>query len=205
LSALFDISFDVSRGERIGIVGDNGSGKTTLLKIVAGLHKISGGEIDVRGRVTLVASLGVGMMEELTVAENIFLYGAIYGLGRRTMSQRQAEILEWAELEGFAQSRLKTLSSGMKTRLAFSALRHIEEDIYLLDEVLTAGDKNFMHKCEQVFAGYKKTQKTFLVTTHDLKFVRTFCEKTLWLHKGCQVGFGKTEEIVDQYVEAKLT
>src|SRR5438132_5372553 len=80
LSALFDISFDVSRGERIGIVGDNGAGKTTLLKVVAGLHKISGGEIDVRGRVTLVASLGVGMMEELTVAENILLYGAIYGL-----------------------------------------------------------------------------------------------------------------------------
>lgn len=202
-SALSEISFRVMKGDKVGIIGDNGSGKTTLLKVAAGLYKTNGGRVVVNGDVTLLAGLGIGMLEELTLEENLFLYGAIYGLGRRTVASKLAEIIEWAELQEFVGSKLKTLSSGMKTRLAFSACRHIDKEIYLMDEVLTAGDKHFKQKCEEVFVGYKQSRKTFLVTTHEMGFVTNFCNKALWLHKGQQMAYGESEAVVKLYRDSK--
>ena len=201
--ALNDINLEMSRGEKVGVVGDNGSGKTTLLKVIAGLYKPSGGHIDVKGEMTLLAGIGIGMIDELSVEENVFLYGAIYGMEREKIKDRLREIIEWAELRDFVGAKLKTLSSGMKSRLAFSASRYIEKDIYLLDEALTAGDRHFQEKCEDVFKSYKKTEKTFLVTSHDLRFVESFCTKTLWLHKGRQMDFGATESVLQKYRESK--
>jgi ABC-type polysaccharide/polyol phosphate transport system ATPase subunit len=200
--ALEDINLEVFRGEKIGIIGDNGSGKTTLLKVVAGLYKPDGGQVYVKGEMTLLAGLGIGMIDELSVEENVFLYGAIYGLERIKLQDNLHEIIEWAQLQEFVGAKLKTLSSGMRTRLAFSAARYIEKDIYLLDEALTAGDTHFQQKCAAVFESYKATDKTFLITTHDLGFVKTFCSKTLWLHKGRQVEFGETEDVLEQYQES---
>ena len=200
--ALSDISFQVSRGEKIGIVGNNGSGKTTLLKVIAGLYQPTAGEVRTSGDLTLLAGLGIGMVDELSVEENIFLYGAIYGMDREQIEAGLAEIIEWAELQDFAGAKLKTLSSGMRTRLAFSATRYLEKDIYLLDEALTAGDTTFQQKCEAVFHEYKKTNKTFLISTHDMNFVKTFCTKTLWLHKGRQVEFGDTAGVLEQYEQS---
>lgn len=197
--ALNDINIEVFRGEKIGIIGDNGSGKTTLLKVIAGIYEPNGGQINIHGDVTLLAGLGIGMIDELSVEENVFLYGAIYGLEKRTTEQNLVEIIEWAELQEFVGAKLKTLSSGMRTRLAFSAARYIEKDIYLLDEALTAGDKHFQEKCHDVFRNYKTTAKTFLVTTHDLDFVESFCSRTLWLHKGRQMSFDKTEKVLREY------
>jgi len=203
--ALNDINIDILIGERIGVVGNNGSGKTTLLKVIAGLYESNGGEIHVNGNLSLLAGFGIGMVDELSVEENIFLYGAIYGIERNRIKERLHEIIEWAELESFARAKLKTLSSGMRTRLAFSATRYIETDTYLLDEALSAGDKNFKQKCEQFFEKAKDSDRTFMVATHDLNFVRLFCEKTLWLHKGEQMAFGKTDSVLGRYMESKST
>jgi len=197
--ALREIDLSVFMGEKIGIIGDNGSGKTTLLKIIAGLYAPSSGNLRIQGEITLLAGLGIGMMADLTVRENVFLYGAVYGMSRNSISNEFEEIIEWAELRNFENARLKTLSSGMKTRLAFSVTRHINKDIYLWDEALTAGDKHFQTKCQSVFLEHRQSTKTFLVTTHDLAFVRNFCDKALWLHKGRRMGFGEPERIVEQY------
>jgi ABC-type polysaccharide/polyol phosphate transport system ATPase subunit len=197
--ALRDITFSVVAGEKIGIIGDNGSGKTTLLKLIAGLYKPCSGNLQVRGEITLLAGLGIGMIADLTVRENVFLYGAVYGMSREKISSVFDDIIEWAELWNFEDARLKKLSSGMKTRLAFSVTRHIDKEIYLWDEALTAGDKHFQTKCQSVFSEYQQSAKTFLVTTHDLAFVRKFCDRALWLHKGRCVTFGDPERIVNQY------
>lgn len=201
--ALENIDIEVMRGERIGLIGDNGAGKTTLLKVIAGLYKPNKGTLSVNGSVTLLAGLGIGMLEELSVRENTILYGVIYGVAREEMVRNLDEILAWAELQDFAAAKLKTLSSGMRTRLAFSASRYIDRDIHLYDEVLTAGDKNFIQKCEAVFENYKSTNKTFIVASHSLDFVKTFCTKALWLHKGRQIDFGNVDAILAQYQETK--
>lgn len=199
--ALRDINLEILKGERIGLIGNNGAGKTTLLKTIAGLYKPNSGKLYVGGSVTLLAGLGIGMLEELSVRENIILYGVVYGVAREKMVENLHEILAWAELQDFAEAKLRALSSGMKTRLAFSAARYIDRDIHLFDEVLTAGDKNFREKCEAVFENYQRTDKTFIVATHSLSFVKTFCTRALWLHKGRQVAFGEIDTIVSRYQE----
>ncbi|MCI0414548.1 ATP-binding cassette domain-containing protein [bacterium] len=201
--ALRDIQIEVARGEKVAVIGDNGAGKSTLLRLIAGIYEPDSGELAVKGAVTLLAGLGIGMIDELSVTENLFLYGMIYGMERKQIERVMGEMIEWAELQNFAESKLKHLSSGMKARLAFSAVRYIEKDIYLFDEALAAGDKNFKEKCALVFRNYKETNKTFLVATHDLKFAKSFCNKALWLHHGRQMSFGDPEEVVARYEESK--
>ena len=199
IMALNDITIDLFRGEKIGIIGNNGSGKTTLLKVIAGLYGPSGGKLYVDGDVSFLAGFGIGMVDELSVVENVFLYGAIYGMERHKIKQNLHEIIEWADLQGFEKSKLKTLSAGMTTRLAFSAVRHIEADTFLIDEALSAGDKNFRRKCHDFFERSKQNDKTFVVATHDLDFVKMFCTRTLWLHKGRQMAFGETGDVLKAY------
>ena len=199
--ALREIDLTVIEKDRIGIVGSNGAGKSTLLKIVAGLYAPTSGRVFTQKEISLVAGHGVGMVADLTVKENVFLYGAIYGLTRKTLSETFHEIIGWAELQGFEVAKFKTLSAGMKTRLAFSVIRHIDPDIYLWDEALSAGDKNFHAKCQAVFETHKRGGKTFLVASHDLEFVDKFCEKTLWLHRGQVRAFGGTKDVLKQYVQ----
>jgi ABC-type polysaccharide/polyol phosphate transport system ATPase subunit len=201
--ALRDIDVEVQKGEKIGLVGDNGSGKTTLLKVIAGLHRPNDGQVSVNGDVCLLTGVGVGMLLELSVEENVLLYGAIYGLPRHKVRQLFQDIIEWAELQGFVQARLKTLSSGMRARLAFSVVRHIEADILLLDEALSAGDRHFRQKCADYFAAQRHSSRTFVVATHDLDFVRWFCDRTLWLHLGRQRAFGETHGVLQQYTESR--
>lgn len=197
--ALKNISLNISRGEKIGIVGNNGSGKSTLLRLVAGLYKPSKGKIYTNGKTVFLAGWGIGMIDELSVEENIFLYGTIYGMDKKKLRENFYDIIEWAELQDFVGAKLKTLSTGMRTRLAFSTMRYIQTDILLLDEALSAGDKRFKKKCANVFANYKNSARIFLVASHDQSFVETFCNKTLWLHKGEQRAFGETARILKQY------
>ncbi|HLE25581.1 MAG TPA: ATP-binding cassette domain-containing protein [Thermodesulfobacteriota bacterium] len=201
--ALNDINIEIMKGNKIGIIGNNGSGKTTLLKVIAGLEEPNKGQVHVNGYITLLAGLGTGMVDELSVEENVFLYGAIYGMERKKIKGKLHDIIEWAELQDFVGAELRTLSSGMRARLAFSTMRHVETDIFLLDEALTAGDKNFKKKCEEYFENSKNNGKTFLISTHDLNFVKIFCTKTLWLHKGQQKAFGETEEVLQLYIDSK--
>jgi ABC-type polysaccharide/polyol phosphate transport system ATPase subunit len=203
--ALDGLRFDLRPGERLGVVGDNGSGKTTLLRTIAGLYRPSAGRITVDGDVALVTGLGIGMLDELTVEENIFLYGAINGMSRDDVKSRLAEIVDWAELGEFRTARLKTLSTGMRSRLAFSAVRHVDAGIYLMDEVLSAGDRNFKIKCDAVFADWKGSGRTFVVASHELEFVRGFCDKALWLNKGHQMAYGEPSAIIEQYVSFRTS
>ena len=197
--ALDRIDMEVSRGERIGIIGDNGSGKTTLLKVVAGLYPHSGGRLDVNGAVILLRGLNIGMVDELTARDSVLLYGALYGLSGKAMKEKFDDIFEWAELQPYVDAKFGTLSSGMQGRLAFSALRHFDADIFLLDEAFTAVDKRFRRKYEEVLQQQKGSDRTFLVATHDLSFARTFCTKALWLHQGKQMAFGPTRKVLQQY------
>lgn len=203
--ALKDISLKIERGEYVGLIGNNGAGKTTLLKIISGLHKPDKGKISINGELNFLAGFGIGMVDELSVSENIFLYGAVYGLDRNYLKQKFDEIIEWAELQNFVEAKLKTLSTGMRTRLAFSITRYIEADIFLLDEALSAGDKSFREKCEKVFDDYKLRGKTFIISTHNLQFVKKFCTKTLWLHKGEQMDYGETDGVLDNYNQMDKT
>jgi len=197
--ALHDINIAINRGDKIGLIGNNGAGKSSLLRLIAGLSLPNEGQIEVRGQVTLLAALGMGMIDELTLEENVFLYGAICGVDRAIIKSNLEEIIEWAELHEFTTAKLKTLSTGMRARLAFSTARHIAAEITLMDEVLTAGDRNFKEKCLDVFEGYKKSSRTFIFASHDLDFVKNVCTKTLWLERGRQRAFGDTESVLTEF------
>jgi ABC-type polysaccharide/polyol phosphate transport system ATPase subunit len=200
--ALSSIDIEVLQGDRVGLIGNNGAGKSTLLRVVAGLYKPTSGKIEVRGERTLLAGLGVGMVDELSVEHNIFLYGAMHAVPRADLRDNLGEILEWAELREFRHTMLKNLSTGMRSRLAFSVTRYFTSDIYLLDEALTAGDRVFREKCDEVFEQYKRKGRTMLVATHDLSYVEGFCNKALWLHKGKQMSFGPPATVLPLYRQA---
>jgi lipopolysaccharide transport system ATP-binding protein len=198
--ALRQINLDVQRGDKIAVVGNNGSGKTTLLKLIAGLYRPTNGRVRVDGRVLLLRGVGTGMLDELSVAENLFLYGIIYGMERSSIEEKFDEVLAWAELTDFAAAELRTLSSGMRARLAFSLVRHFDTDVFLLDEAFSVGDKDFREKYEGVFRNNRNGDKTYLIATHDLDFARMFCGKTIWLQKGRLMDFGETGPVLDQYL-----
>ena len=201
--ALREINLDVLRGDKIALIGSNGSGKTTLLKLAAGLYRPTRGRIDIDGRMLLLRGVGTGMVDELSVADNIYLYGIIYGMERSRIQEHFDEVLQWGELTEFASAELRTLSSGMRARLAFSLTRHFDTDIFLLDEAFAVGDKDFREKYEEVFRSQKDGNRTYLIATHDLEFARLFCAKTIWLHKGRLMAFGETEKVLQQYIAPK--
>ncbi len=196
---LKEVTFEVQRGEWLGLVGDNGSAKTTLLKLVGGLYRPTRGRVRVDGKVTLLSALGIGMLEDLTVEENVLLYGTLYGVPRDRLREELGEIVEWAELDDFRGAPLRSLSSGMRTRLAFSAARHIDADVHLLDEALTAGDRRFRAKCEEHFQAARRSGGTYVIASHDLDFVERLCDRTLWLERGRAKALGDSKEILDRY------
>lgn len=200
--ALRDVDLEVEAGWKVGLVGRNGAGKTTLLKLVAGLHQPDCGTIETRGELVLLAGLGIGMIEDLSAVDNVRLYGAIYGLGRRAVEERLPGILAWAGLEEFADTRLQDLSTGMRSRLAFSTARHFRGDVFLLDEAFSGADREFRKRWRSFFDEYKQRDETFLVSTHDLDFVESFCSRTLWLDGGRPRAFGETKEVLDAYRSA---
>lgn len=198
--ALNGLTFEIQQGDKVGLIGNNGAGKSSLLRLIAGLSLPSSGKLEVRGQVTLLAALGMGMVDELSLEENVFLYGAICGVDRPVIKANLQEIIDWAELQDFATAKLKTLSTGMRARLAFSTTRHIATEITLMDEVLTAGDRSFREKCKAVFDDYKSTDRTFIFASHDIDFVRNICNKALWLDRGQQKAFGDTASVLEQYL-----
>ncbi len=198
-AALRSINLNVRAGDSVGLIGNNGAGKSTLLRVIAGLHPPSSGVVEVIGSRTLLAGLGVGMVDELNVEHNVFLYGALHGILREELKDALEEILDWAELGNFRLAALKNLSSGMRSRLAFSVTRYFDSEIYLLDEALTAGDRVFREKCSEVFERYQQRHRTMLVASHDMAFVRNHCNRVLWLDHGRSMGFGPVDEILPRY------
>jgi lipopolysaccharide transport system ATP-binding protein len=199
-NALKDINFTVEEGEALGIIGENGSGKSTLLKIIANILRPSSGKVTTLKKLTPFLELGVGFQPDLTAAENIKIYATIMGMQKREINDKLDDIIEFAGLEKFKDTKLKNFSSGMQVRLAFSTAIQTDPEVLLMDEVLAVGDMEFQQKCLDILEQYRKEGVTIVFVSHDLSSVRRFCDRTLLLHKGEQVALGKTGEMIDRYV-----
>ncbi len=199
--ALVDVSFEIARGEMVGIVGPNGSGKSTLLKLLAGIVHPTRGSVEVRGRLAALLELGAGFHPEISGRENIEINGLLLGLSRRQIAERFDEIVRFAELEEFLDAPLKTYSSGMAVRLGFSIAAHSDPDVLLVDEVLAVGDEAFSHRCLEKFAEFERAGKTILVVSHDLALVSQRCRRAIWLDRGRLQADGPARETVTLYRE----
>ncbi len=184
LHALDDVSFTVPQGQFLGIIGHNGSGKSTLLKVLSRIYTADSGTVRISGNVSPFLELGVGFNPELTARENVYLNGAVLGLTRSELDRRIDGIIAFAELENFADQKLKNYSSGMQVRLAFSVAIQADAQILLMDEVLAVGDARFQEKCFDVFARYKREGKTVVLVTHDISAVNLYCDRALLLDGG---------------------
>ncbi len=198
--ALRNINLEINEGEFIGIIGRNGSGKSTLLKMVAGILYPTNGQVIVNEKLSPFLELGVGFNPELSAKENIFLYSSILGLTKRETLEKVSEILAFSELEQFVDSPLKTFSSGMQVRLAFSVAIQSPAPILLVDEVLAVGDAPFQEKCFKVFERFKKNGKTILYVSHDMGSISRFCDKVGYLKRGEELQFGEPEKIIGMYL-----
>lgn len=195
-----DVSFTLERGEMLGIIGSNGAGKSTLLKAVSGIMEPTEGEIYREGTIAALLELGSGFDGDLTVRENAYLRGAMLGYTRKFMDETYEQIIDFAELRDFEDRPFKQLSSGMKSRLAFSIACLVRPDILILDEVLSVGDGAFRKKSEEKMREIIKGGATTILVSHSLGQVRDMCNKVLWLHKGKQINFGTdVKEICDRY------
>ncbi len=196
------VDFTVKAQEKVGIIGSNGSGKSTLLKVICGILIPTSGQVRVRGNIAPLLELGAGFDPEISVLDNIILYGVLLGFSRREMQQHAAAILEFAELQDCALLPVKGLSSGMVARLGFAVATDVQPDILILDEVLSVGDERFKRKCKQRIENFWQSNTTILVVSHDLEFMKQSCERILWLDKG-KVGFlGDPEEAIARYLES---
>ena len=202
IEALKDVSFTVPQGTVLGIIGPNGAGKSTLLRLIAGIYRPTSGRIVVHGRVSALLNLGLGFHPELTGRENIIIGGLAMGLSRREIMKKMDEIIHFAELEDFIDAPVRTYSSGMYMRLAFSVAVNVDPDILLLDEVLAVGDAKFTEKSRARMDEFKKQGKTILLVTHDLRAVKNWCHQALWLDHGKVRAIGDPEEVICLYIEA---
>lgn len=201
-NALEDVSLSVERGTSMGIVGHNGAGKTTLLKVIASVTAPSTGRVAVRGRVAALIDVVVGLHPDLTGRENIYLLGAMHGLGRRAMRQRFDRVVDFAEIGDLIDTPLKRCSAGMITRIGFGAVTALDADILLIDEVLAVGDANFQRKCAAWLEGYREGGGTLLFVSHNLGLVRSMTDRAVWIDHGRVVSDGDTASILLEYGRA---
>ncbi|MBQ4640871.1 MAG: ABC transporter ATP-binding protein [Clostridia bacterium] len=194
-----NITFELEKGDMLGIVGSNGAGKSTLLKAISGIMVPTKGRIQVQGNIAALLELTSGFDGDLTVRENTYLRGALLGYTRKFMDEKYPEIIDFAELHDFQDRPFKQLSSGMKSRLAFSIACLVNPDILILDEVLSVGDGAFREKSGRRMKEILANGVTGILVSHSLSQVRELCNKVLWLDKGEQIAFGETQEVCDRY------
>ena len=197
--AVDGVSFELQKGDFLGIVGNNGAGKSTLLKAISGVLQPTRGKLVVEGAIAALLELGTGFDGDLTVRENTFLRGALMGYTREFMRDAYAEIISFAELEEFQDRPFRQLSSGMKARLAFSIACLVRPDILILDEVLSVGDGSFREKSEVRMKKIIEDGAITLFVSHAINQVRSLCNKVLWLNRGRQMAFGNTDEVLGMY------
>ncbi|MFQ6880639.1 MAG: ABC transporter ATP-binding protein [Oscillospiraceae bacterium] len=197
--ALKDLSFDVKRGETVGIIGTNGAGKSTILKIITGVLSQTDGEVEINGRISALLELGAGFNQEYNGIENIYLNGTMMGFTREEIDAKMDSILEFADIGDFVQQPVKTYSSGMFVRLAFAVAINIEPEILIVDEALSVGDVFFQAKCYQKFEEFKREGKTILFVSHDLGSISKYCDRVILLNKGRKVSEGTPKEMIDLY------
>lgn len=197
--ALRNVSFEVNEREAVALVGANGAGKSTMLAVVCGLAEPDTGSVKVNGSIAPLLELGSGFHADLTGRENLFMNAALLGLNAQQTRERYEAILEFSELAEFIEEPLRSYSTGMVLRLAFSIATHCDPSILIIDEVLGVGDSNFQQKCHGRIAKLREEGKTFLVVSHSTTTVRAFCDRAIWLHQGHLIADGPAAEIADAY------
>lgn len=202
---LDQINLVVEASQKVGIIGANGAGKSTLLKVICGILQPTSGGVRVRGQIAPLIELGAGFDGEISVMDNIILYGVLLGFTRQEMIARANSILDFAELEDYALVPVKALSSGMVARLGFAIATDVQPDILILDEVLSVGDESFRNKCKQRINKFWHGETTVLVVSHDLEFVKQSCQNAIWLEKGRVKLVGNAERVVESYLKTTAT
>jgi len=199
---LDNINLSIAVGEKVGIIGANGSGKSTLLKLISGILQPTRGSLRVRGQIAPLIELGAGFDAEMTVMANIVLYGVLLGFRREEMLARAPYILEFAELEDYASSPVKALSSGMTARLGFAIATDVQPDILILDEVLSVGDESFKQKCKQRMEQLWDGSATVLLVSHSMEDIYRSCDRVIWLDRGRIRSMGHADETAAAYLSA---
>jgi len=203
VNALRDVTLSVAAGEAFGIIGRNGAGKSTLLRVIAGIIPPNRGEVVTRGALAPVIELGTGFDGELSGRENIFFNGSLLGRSRAFMRRCEEEIIDFSGIGAHIDSPLRTYSTGMVARLAFSVATTIDAEIVLLDEVLAVGDASFREKCEERIRGFHSNGATIVFVSHDLDSVRDLCSRAAWVEGGALRAVGAAEEVIDAYEKAR--
>lgn len=202
--ALTDVSFEIKRGEVVGLIGSNGAGKSTMLKIVAGVLKPTKGKIASYGNICPMIELGAGFDMELTARENIFLNGAVMGYSKAFIESKYDEIVEFSELHDFLEVPVRNFSSGMVARLAFSVATVVDPEILIVDEILSVGDLAFQAKSEEKMLSMIKGGTTVLYVSHSVESIKKLCDQVIWLDHGHVLKIGPAEEVCDEYVRNVL-
>jgi lipopolysaccharide transport system ATP-binding protein len=201
--AVSDITFEIPKGETVGIIGRNGAGKSTLLQMICGTMTPTSGTVQINGRVAALLELGSGFNPEFTGRENVYMNGAILGLTRDEVEDRFDDIIAFAEIGDFIDQPVKTYSSGMYVRLAFAVIAHVDADILIIDEALSVGDALFTQKCMRFIRAFKE-QGTLLFVSHDMGSVLSLCEKAVWLEKGIVKSSGEAKQVSEEYLQYTL-
>jgi len=198
---LKDINIDIKCGEVVALIGVNGSGKSTLLKLMTKIFYPNKGKIEVNGKLTSLLELGAGFHMDFSGRENIYFNASIFGLNKKQIDERIDDIIEFSELEDFIENPVRTYSSGMFMRLAFSVAINVDADIILVDEILSVGDQHFQEKCIQKMLDLKKQGKTMVFVTHALESAKELCDRAIWLDEGRVKMDGKTNEVIEEYIK----
>ncbi len=202
--ALDHVSFEVKKGETVGIIGTNGSGKSTILKIITGVLSPTEGEVEIEGRISALLELGAGFNMEYTGIENVYLNGMMMGFTREEMDARMDEILRFADIGEFVNQPCRTYSSGMFVRLAFAVSINIDPEILIVDEALSVGDVFFQAKCYKKFEDFKAQGKTIIFVSHDISSVAKYCDRVILLNRGVKLSEGRPKETIDLYKKVLL-
>ena len=196
------INLSISKGEVVGLIGVNGSGKSTLLKLMTKIIYPNKGTITTKGKLTSLLELGAGFHPDFSGRENIYFNASIFGLTRNEIYERLDDIIKFSELENFIDNPVRTYSSGMYMRLAFSVAINVDAEILLIDEILSVGDEHFQEKCLKKIEELKSQGVTIVFVTHGMGTVRRFCTRAVWLHEGVIQKDGNIDEVIDEYIKA---
>ena len=198
---LQDINLEIKKGEAVALIGVNGSGKSTLLKLMTKIIYPNKGKIETNGKLTYLLELGEGFHPDFSGRENIYFNASIFGLTKKQIDDRLNDIIEFSELGSYIDNPVRTYSSGMYMRLAFSVAINVDADILLVDEILSVGDQHFQEKCIEKMKELKKRGKTMVFVTHSLSSARELCDRAIWLHKGHIRLDGETNKVIDEYLK----
>ena len=198
---LQDINLEIKKGEAVALIGVNGSGKSTLIKLMTKIIYPNKGKIETNGKLTSLLELGAGFHPDFSGRENIYFNASIFGLTKKQIDDRLNDIIEFSELGSYIDNPVRTYSSGMYMRLAFSVAINVDADILLVDEILSVGDQHFQEKCIEKMKELKKRGKTMVFVTHSLSSARELCDRAIWLHKGHIRLDGETNKVIDEYLK----